>query len=133
MNRAIAARAALYNADSARVLGWSTASRGAYSSPADPALPYLVSRFQEKNGMTADGRVTPDTLRAMIQIAKITRYGTDRLLDSLLLGNANPDAGTPQIPDEQAADAAAPTSSLPRWLLPAVAVAAAWYYLGRRR
>jgi hypothetical protein len=108
MNRAIAARAALYNAESARLLGWTTASVGVYSSPSDPALPYLVSRYQERKGIAADGRITPETLRAMIKTAQVTQYGSDRLIDSLLLGNANPDAGTPQIPPSARGEKPAP-------------------------
>jgi hypothetical protein len=129
MNDATAASAALYNAQSARMLGWTTSSKralGVFSGPDDLRLPLFISRFQTTFGIAPDGRVTPETLRKLIEIGSQTMLGTNRLFDGLLLGNANPDAAAPT-------PAPTPAPKMPAWVLPAVAVAVVGVLLLRRR
>jgi hypothetical protein len=92
-----ATRAAQYNAEAARLLGWTTRPGGRYSSPGVTTLPGPVSDWQKANGIAIDGRIGPSTLRAMIAAsARLSASGVDPLLDALDLSRANPDAGTPR-------------------------------------
>ena len=130
MNDATAASAALYNAESARMLGWTTSSKragGVFSGPDDLRLPLFISRFQATFSIAPNGRVTPETLRKLIEVGSQTKLGTSRLFDGLLLGGANPDAAAPQISDDYAAP------KMPAWVLPAAAVAIVGVLLLRRR
>jgi len=97
MATAWATRAAQYNAESARLLGWTTRPGGRYSSPGVTTLPGPVSDWQKSAGITIDGRIGPSTLRAMIAAsARLSASGVDPLLDALDFDRANPDAGTPR-------------------------------------
>lgn len=99
MATAWATRAAAYNAESARLLGWTTRAGGRYSSPGATDLPGPVSDWQKRAGVAVDGRIGPGTLRAMIAAsARLSASGVDPLLDALDLSRANPDAGTPKRP-----------------------------------
>ena len=129
MNDATAASAAKYNAASAKMLGWTTSSKragGVFSGPDDPTLTLFIARFQRTFAIPPDGRVTPETLRKLIEVGSKTMRGTNRLFDGLLLGGANPDAIAPQISDDYTAP------QMPAWVLPAVAVAVV-ALLGLRR
>jgi len=79
-----ATRAAQYNAESARLLGWTTRPGGRYSSPGVTTLPGPVSDWQKRAGIAIDGRIGPSTLRAMIAAAaRLSASGVDPLLDAL--------------------------------------------------
>jgi hypothetical protein len=97
MATAWATRAAEYNAESARLLGWTTRAGGRYSSPGATSLPGPVSDWQQRAGIAVDGRIGPVTLRAMIAAAaRLSASNADPLLDALDFERANPDAGTPR-------------------------------------
>ncbi len=136
INAAAATNAALYNASSAKMLGWTTSSKragGVFSGPDDPKLPLFIARFQKTFDIAPDGRVTPETLRKLIAVGSQTMFGTSRLFDGILLAGANPDAAPPPEPDAAAAPAAPAAPKMPAWVLPAVAVAVVALLALRRR
>ena len=134
INAAAATNAALYNASSAKMLGWTTSSKragGVFSGPDDPKLPLFIARFQKTFDIAPDGRVTPETLRKLIAVGSQTMFGTSRLFDGILLAGANPDAPAPR--PSPAAPAAPAAPKMPAWVLPAVAVAVVALLALRRR
>ena len=146
-----ATRAASYNAESARLLGWTTRAGGRYSSPGVTDLPGPVSDWQKRAGVAVDGRIGPGTLRAMIAAsARLSASGVDPLLDALDFSRANPDAGTPKRPRTPTPPQVTPSAPPPGLRPPAPVVAPqtsraplvvgvlaaaglAWYYLRRGR
>jgi hypothetical protein len=147
-----ATRAASYNAESARLLGWTTRAGGRYASPGDTNLPGPVSDWQKRAGVAVDGRIGPGTLRAMIAAsARLSASGVDPLLDALDFARANPDAGTPKRPPSPTPPQVTPSAPPPPGLRPPAPVVApqtsraplvvgvlaaaglAWYYLRRGR
>jgi len=119
MATAWATRAAQYNAESARLLGWTTRPGGRYSSPGVSTLPGPVSDWQKSAGIAIDGRIGPSTLRAMIAAAaRLSASGVDPLLDALDLSRANPDAGTPRRTPPPPAPTPPPPAPPPPGLAP---------------
>ena len=120
-----ATRAASYNAESARLLGWTTRAGGRYSGPGDTNLPGPVSDWQKRAGVAVDGRIGPGTLRAMIAAsARLSASGVDPLLDALDFARANPDAGTPRRPPSPTPPQVTPSAPPPPGLRPPAPVVA---------
>jgi hypothetical protein len=151
-------RAGEYNAESARVYGWTLQRGTRYSGPGDSTMAPPISDAQARllGIAAADGRIGPDTLRAFMREAKreadagVTTFLAAFDFDNVSLDRPDPvrpgarrtpppgvrpPAPTPPAPTPPAPKPPAPPkqSRAPIVVGIAAAAAAAWYYLRGRR
>jgi hypothetical protein len=148
-------RAGEYNAESARVYGWTLQRGTRYSGPGDSTMAPPISDAQARllGIAAADGRIGPDTLRAFMREAKREAdAGVTTFLAALDFDNVSLDRPDPVRPGARRDPAPppgvrppAPTPPAPKPPAPpkqsrapivvgiAAAAAAAWYYLRGRR